>query len=207
MFEYPERYKFTEKWFDAVSESWEQIFNGYYDPKKINDVLEIGCYEGRATIFLCEKILKEKVNYDVVDTFKGSLIESGMAGTAERLTESDFIYKNFSDNIKHHPNINFNIHKGTSQQILPSLLEKNKQYDFIYVDASHRSDDTFVDGYFAHKMLRPGGLLIFDDFSWKDPNHTHPVYSPEAGIRFFHIMYNEHYDILGEGYQISLIKK
>ena len=205
MFEYSSKYKFTEEWFDHMIPTWEQVFENY-DKEKIKNVLEIGCYEGRATIFLCEQVLQKGVNYDIVDTFGGTLEESGMGGTAKRLKIENFIYNNFTHNISFHSHINFNINKGYSQHILPTLVEQDKQYDFIYVDASHRADDTFVDAYYAHKMLKPGGLIIFDDFVWKDPNAPHPVCSPELGIRMFFSMYDNLYTPIMQGYQIGAIK-
>jgi len=205
MFKYSDKYKFTEEWFDPMIPNWKQLFDSY-GKEKIKDVLEIGCYEGRATIFLCEEILSEGVNYDIVDTFSGTLEESGMNGTAKRLKKDNFIYNNFTYNISFHSQVNFNINQGYSQHILPTLVKQSKQYDFIYIDASHRADDTFVDAYYAHKMLKPGGLVIFDDFEWKDPNALHPVQSPELGIRMFFSMYDNLYTPIMQGYQIGAIK-
>jgi SAM-dependent methyltransferase len=207
MFTYPKKYKFTEKWFDPMIPNWENLFKQYKtNNPPIKNVLEIGCYEGRATIFLCENVLEENVNYDIVDTFGGTLEESGMTGTAKRLGKDDFIYKNFTHNISFHPQINFNINRGFSQNILPDLVQQDKKYDFIYIDASHRADDTFVDAYYAHKMLNPGGLIIFDDFMWKDPNQPHIINSPELGIRMFFTMYDQDYQAVMQGYQIGVIK-
>ena len=206
MTNYSDKYKFTEKWFDPMIPNWQNLFSLYTHFSHIKDVLEIGCYEGRATIFLCENVLEENVNYDVVDTFGGTLEETGMAGTSKRLKKNDFIYKNFTHNISFHPQINFNINRGFSQNILPNLAQQDKKYDFIYIDASHRADDTFVDAYYAHKMLNPGGLIIFDDFKWKDPNQPHPVNSPELGIGTFFTMYGQDYKVVMQGYQIGAIK-
>lgn len=207
MFEYNEYQKYTEKWFDPMIPIWSKLFGESVDSTKIKNVLEIGCYEGRATSFICENYLQKGTNYDIVDTFGGSLEESGMNGTAKRLLKDDFIYNNFIHNISFYPDINFNINKGYSQYILPKLEKTGKKYDFIYIDASHRSDDTFIDAYYAHKMLNSKGLLIFDDYMWKDPNQTNIVCSPEFGIRSFYTMYENLYDIIFKGYQLGLIKK
>lgn len=201
------KYKFTEEWFDMMIPTWESLFKDRYTTP-IQSVLEIGCYEGRATVWLCENVLKGKVDYDIVDTFEGSVSESGMIGTAGRLEENkSFIQTNFEHNISFFKdNINFDIHKGYSQYELPKLAQAGKQYDFIYVDASHQSDDTFVDAYFAHKMLKKGGLIIFDDFAWKDPKKPHENCSPEVGIRLFFSLYFEQYQGLFTGYQVGAIK-
>ncbi len=208
MFKYEKKQKFKEKWFDGMIPMWEQIFTQHVAPIGIKNVLEIGCYEGRATSFVCENYLYEDTNYDVVDTFEGSLNETGMVGAVEEFkTNQNFILNNFKHNISFYPNINFNINKGYSQYLLPELEKKGKKYDFIYIDASHRADDTFMDAYYAHKMLNSKGLLIFDDFGWKDPNQPHIVNSPQLGIEVFFTMYGDLYNVVIKGYQVAAIKK
>ena len=207
MFEHNKDQKYTEKWFDEMIPTWTKVFSEFIDSTNIKNVLEIGCYEGRATSFVCENYLQKDTNYDLVDTFRGSIEESGMSSTAKRLSEDDFIYNNFIHNISFYPDINFNINKGFSQYILPDLAKKGNKYDFIYIDASHRSDDTFIDAYYAHKMLNSKGLLIFDDFEWQDPKQPNIVDSPKFGIRSFYTMYEDLYDVIFKGYQLGLIKK
>jgi predicted O-methyltransferase YrrM len=203
---YNNKFKFTETWFDIAIPGWEQVLI----PSKLNikNVLEVGCFEGRATVWICENILNDtsiEYNYDIVDTFGGSLNESGMGGTKERLEDDNFIENNFLHNISFFNNVNFQIHKGYSQNILPTFPQKEK-YDLIYIDASHRADDTFVDAYYAHKMLKVGGIIIFDDYGWKDPTNMHQVNSPQLGIEVFGTMYDEQYDVILKGYQIGLQK-
>jgi hypothetical protein len=209
-YNYDEKYQFTEKWFDSMIPVWSQVFPQYREQVgDIRSILEIGCYEGRATVWLCENVLTDtsgvNYHYDIVDTFGGSLDETGMEGTKERLSEDNFIEKNFTHNTSFFDHVNFQIHKGYSQEVLPQLT-KDKQYDFIYIDASHRADDTFVDAYYAHKALKPGGMLIFDDYGWKDPKDMHDVNSPQAGVDTFWRFYGREYHLVAQGYQVILIK-
>ncbi|MCB0334788.1 MAG: class I SAM-dependent methyltransferase [Bdellovibrionales bacterium] len=36
--------------------------------------------------------------------------------------------------------------------------------DFIFIDTSHQFDQTIVEAYFCDKILKPGGLIVFDDY-------------------------------------------
>lgn len=203
---YNEKYNFTETWFDPMIPIWEDIFNHLKnDGFTFKNVLEVGCFEGRSTVFTCDNILESGSEYTIVDTFGGTLEESGMGNTKNLLElNNDYIWDNFNHNISFFKDkINFTIHKGYSQQILPTLTG---EYDMIYIDASHRADDTFVDAYFAHKMLKVNGIIIFDDFGWKDPAKPHVVDSPELGIRQFFTMYEDQYELIASGYQIFAIK-
>tara|TARA_R110001632_G_scaffold230122_1_gene367197 strand:+ start:155 stop:775 length:621 start_codon:yes stop_codon:yes gene_type:complete len=202
---YSDKYKFTQKWFDPMIPMWEQVFKKF---PNIENVLEVGCFEGRATVWLCENVLNNQdktYTYDVIDTFGGSLNESGMWEVKKNLEKSDFIWDNFTHNISFFPHINFNIDRGFSQKILPTM-ESEEKYDLIYIDASHRADDTLVDAYYAKKMLKKGGIIIFDDYGWKDPKNMHQVNSPELGINVFNTMYDNEFQVIFKGYQVVFLK-
>ena len=206
MFTYDKKYKFNETWFDAFIPLWDKVFEAL-GSNQIQNVLEVGCYEGRATIYLCEKVLNKGTNYDIVDTFGGSPEESGMKDTMDRFeSDPNYLYNTFTHNISFHPEVNFNINRGYSQQMLPQLVAQGKKYDFIYIDASHKADDTLVDAYFAHQMINEGGILIFDDYGWKDPNQPSPIDSPEMGINIFTQFYGNQYQLVYKGYQVVLQK-
>jgi predicted O-methyltransferase YrrM len=46
---------------------------------------------------------------------------------------------------------------------LPRQLEAGASFDLIYVDGSHLFEDAFIDAYFAIRLLRNGGIVLFDD--------------------------------------------
>ena len=204
------KYKFTTDWFEFVREGWDGLFNWYVNEEKqtINSVLEIGCFEGRATTYLCDKWLSKGTTYHVVDTFGGSEAENGHQDFIKQINDGDdFIFNNFKHNVSHFPDINFRIERENSQHILPILEREGNKYDLIYVDASHQSDDTFVDSYWAHKMLNGGGMIIFDDYEWSEPGKDKPIQSPKFGIQSFLTLYQEDYALVASGYQIAVMKK
>lgn len=203
---YDDKFRFTEDWFSGNIPAWRQIIDHVRQEREIKDVLTIGVYEGRCTTFLSDEVLGKGCTYTAVDTFGGTLEEPGMKGTAERLKEGDFIYDNFMHNISFFPDIEYTVHRGRSEFILPQLVKEGKQFDAIYIDGSHRADDTLVDAYYAHKLLRPSGWLAFDDLAWGRPD-MHIVERPEFGIRAFVTMYEDQYQVIGHGYQLHLVKK
>ena len=80
-------------------------------------------------------------------------------------------------------------------------------YDFIYIDGSHKSSDTFVDAYWAHKMLKQEGIIIYDDYSWNDPTKKDDIdHAPKLGIDVWQLMYGHEYRQLLSGYQLGFIK-
>jgi len=76
-----------------------------------------------------------------------------------------------------HPNLNFNqIEKNFDTNTVNLNIKKfkmfssdffknnNKNFDLIYIDGSHMSDDVFFDAVESFKILNKNGILFFDDF-------------------------------------------
>jgi predicted O-methyltransferase YrrM len=139
----------------------------------------------------------------VVDTFGGSLEEVGMKWDVNY----DFskLYDTFVNNIGE--NIDkVVIHRGQSGKILKTDFQENS-FDFIYIDGSHTAPDVLQDAVLCHPLLKVGGILIFDDYGWKDPNVEDPTNSPAMAIDFFYGVHKNSYDVVINGYQIGLLKK
>jgi predicted O-methyltransferase YrrM len=47
---------------------------------------------------------------------------------------------------------------------LPQLVTEGLVADAAFVDGSHRFHEVFVDLYFLRKIVRPGGLIVLDDY-------------------------------------------
>jgi predicted O-methyltransferase YrrM len=47
---------------------------------------------------------------------------------------------------------------------LPQLVTEGVMADAAFVDGSHRFHEVFVDLYFLRTLVRPGGLIVVDDF-------------------------------------------
>lgn len=199
---------YSVDWFSNNIPVWDQVFDHTGLKGKDNlTFLEIGCFEGRATNHMLDNILTGKnCVLHVVDTFGGSTNEIGMVGIDSELTNitKDLLSK-FTNNISNYKD-SVIIHQGFSGDILKKDFQ-NDMFDFIYIDGSHTAYDVLQDAILAHPLLKSGGVIIFDDFGWKDPTNLHPTNSPELGITCFYNNYELFYDVLFSGYQIGLIKK
>ncbi len=54
-----------------------------------------------------------------------------------------------------------------SQVVLARLWADARIFDAVYIDGDHKFDGVFCDAYYAHRLLKPGGILVIDDV-WMD---------------------------------------
>lgn len=51
-----------------------------------------------------------------------------------------------------------------SHFVLPGLLNEGRRFDLAFVDGNHRFDSVFVDLYYLGRLVKPGGMIILDDY-------------------------------------------
>lgn len=157
--------------------------------------LEIGCYEGRSTLWFIENICThERSNICAVDWFKGNPDCPG----ADLNREQREI---FDENLAEHMGLKLHwVLAEKSSIALPSLISKYCVFDWIYVDGSHESCDVISDAVMAWSLLAPGGVLFFDDYEWDRGT------GPRIGVDCFLQCYAGKFNVLHRGYQIALEK-
>jgi len=84
-------------------------------------------------------------------------------------------------------------------------LKTAEPADFIYVDADHTAAGCLVDGVLAHLILKPHGVIIFDDYLWAGMAHAPNVC--KGAIDAFMECFAELYDVLYLGKQVILRKR
>jgi predicted O-methyltransferase YrrM len=57
-------------------------------------------------------------------------------------------------------------HRDFSLNVLPKLLASGLKVDFAYVDTSKVFDVVLSDAIYLSRLLKVGGLLVFDDCNW-----------------------------------------
>jgi predicted O-methyltransferase YrrM len=189
--------QFKETWFDVHIVPWCVAFSKIFNTAEPVKILEIGSWEGRSTLFFLTYFTQARLT--AVDTWAGSdelqndptlklqsleaRFDHNLAPCATRLAKR----------------------KGSSLCVLPQLLEEEREFDLIYVDGSHFADDVLTDGLNAWRLLKPGGVMIFDDLVWKYYRRARD--NPAWPIKVFLKYHSGKYEILSVTTQIILQKK
>ena len=148
--------------------------------------LEIGLGFGISSLYICEALTKVQAErHIIIDPFqhqawKGNpgwkgigLLNLKRAGY-EKIVE---------------------FHDAPSFQVLPKLQADGLRIDFAFIDGWHTFDYVMVDFFYVDKMLRVGGVAVFDDFYYPSirkvcryvltnlPYHVFPKLAPDVRHR------------------------
>ena len=175
---------FTEDWFTHNIPNFTLCMNTIPEHKLF---LEIGSYEGRSTCWLLQNGLANKGSIVCVDPYNG--------------TGFDRIEARFWTNTaqaRHDTQI-VSLYKKTSEEALAEMLTFKYAFDFIYIDGNHSADMAFADGLGAWKLLKQGGVMLFDDYKY-------PHEPTGDGIDRFLEHHKGSYEIIINNYQLGVKK-
>ena len=158
--------------------------------------LEIGCFEGRASLWMLENVLTHPSSrLDVIDTFEGSpeFEVMGIDGaTLNRFTRNVAPY---ADQVT--------VMQGMSGSILRTLPAV-ETYDFIYVDGSHAAPDVLTDAVLSWPLLKKRGVMVFDDYLWVLRGSEHE--RPGIGIDAFRTTFAAQMALIYQEFQLAVAK-
>lgn len=177
-----EGYIFTADWFSSnIPSFWKHL-----QPLQGTacSILEIGCFEGRASSWLLQNIATSPDSHLLcLDCNDQPLLWRNItkAGGEKR---AEF-------------------RRGASRETLRTLPFAN--YDFIYIDGGHGTTDVLEDAVLSFRLAKPGAIIAFDDYLWNDPQHNQNGV-PQPAIDAFLTLYTKKIAILESGYQVWLRK-
>jgi predicted O-methyltransferase YrrM len=172
-------------------------------------LLEIGTYAGTSLVEML-RILPEATaiaidrwtNYD----------ENGLASLGA--LEERCIERVFHENLRR-AGVSGRVQtlKGDSVAMLLDLVEQKEQFDFVYVDGSHKCIDCYTDMALSWRLLKTGGTMVVDDYLLQ-PKIVAEQQStagavldyPMKGVDHFLSKYEGTYRVLDKGYRVCLEK-
>jgi len=142
---------------------FEKAINHFIENHKNADstwILEIGTYTGVSLIEIIQRIPN---SFGLAIDFWSNYNEDNNT-TLKNIEENNveqIFYKNvkaagLEDRIK--------AMKGKSSAVLMQLILVGMQYDFIYVDGSHKTFDVYLDLFLSWQLLSSRGVLAIDDY-------------------------------------------
>ena len=185
-------YSFTNDWFGDNRFHLGKHSN--YLAHQAANILEIGAYEGRSTTWIADNLLLHSDSKLItIEPFK--LDDSTTPVTPE--VETRFYFnivqcKNFSK-IKHI--------RLLTKEVLPTLTER---FDLIYIDGSHLVEDVFHDIFHSWTLLKDGGLLWIDNYSWINPSG---LAGPKVAVDRFLTNISGKYIMVHSAWALGLVKE
>jgi predicted O-methyltransferase YrrM len=75
------------------------------------------------------------------------------------------------------------VHRKYTTAYLMDYRTREKEYDFIYIDADHTTVGVLMDAELSWPLLKSGGIMAFDDYTWGQELPTD--LAPALGIDLF----------------------
>lgn len=146
-------------------------FWGYHQGEEKNDyeqpkVLQIGCAQGGDAVENAKILKLPMINgqLHVIDWFKGNLtVNEDEEWYYREENASEWRAHLESEAEKFNVLDRITIFEGDSREMIHKV--KDNYYDLIFIDGGHEYDIVKSDVENGYKKLKPGGIMVFDDFS------------------------------------------
>lgn len=190
-------YEFTTDWSANWRDYWPRLFAPYVGKPGLR-FLEIGSFEGRSACWLLDNVLTgEGSHLTCVDTWQdldvfrrhvanlAPFVRTGRC-LAERMDLGRFVCSRacFDDSVA--DDVDY------------------RSFDVIYIDGSHLAPDVLSDAVLSWRLLKVGGLLIFDDYHWTpdEPGEQ----GPRVAIDAFLACMRGRFELVAKGAQVAVRK-
>ena len=172
--------QFSVDWTTHKVDAWQSLL-GHLAGTPVR-MLEIGVWEGRSSIHFCEQFLTHPDSRLVcLDPKPQPVFESNLKAAGVRWRVE--------------------FHKSDSRKHLQQFTDE--QFDIAYIDGSHEAADVLRDGLNVLPLMKPGGLMIFDDYLHNDLPGRHIM--PGVGIDCFLQVCAPHYvEEIARDWQITV---
>lgn len=152
---------FTSDWFTYNIPHWRYLFARYKLASIPINILEIGSWEGQSSYYFLTTF--PHAHLTCVDQWQGVSIQNAGDSTHTGEAHFDANLSAFAHRMTKY--------KGTSFRYYLDH-PATPAFDLIYIDGSHYADDVLIDALQCFPRLKPGGLMIFDDYFYSHYPHV-----------------------------------
>src|SRR5262249_23285982 len=132
---------------------WDKALARYKGKPGVN-YLEVGIFEGQSLLWMIEHVLTHPTARATgIDPFADPFY-TRKSSTYKQTFYSNLKASGYEEKAR--------IIEGYSQTELRKLPLES--FDIIYIDGSHDAADVLEDGMLSWRLLKDGGVLIFDDY-------------------------------------------
>lgn len=170
--------QFTVDWTSHHFQDWTRWLGTY--EYTVAAGLEIGSFEGLSASWFMTFVLSHPfATLDCVDPWdysdEKSLVEGGGTYIAEQFNWLD-VRQRFDANTSEWRD-KIRVHAEPSRVALRKM-PPTPRFDFAYLDGSHVARCVLEDSILAWPLVKPGGIVIWDDYDWNE-NKPGPFGDPE----------------------------
>lgn len=148
-------------WFNWLDQRLFSLVLQGQEDEPVGELVELGAYLGKSAVLIGDH-LREQERFVVVDLFGDELgVDSDNLRENRRSYGSltrDAFERNYST---FHPSLPVVV-QGPSAEVVTHVDDGKAR--FIHVDASHLYEHVRGDVASARRLLRPGGVVVFDDY-------------------------------------------
>ena len=183
-----DEFEFTTDWFsNSRDAAWVALLAPLRGRANLK-YLEVGVYEGRSLLWVLENILTHP-------TSRAYAVDPLLPPYNARLREN---LRRSAHGKRVH------LLGGWSGSILRTLPACH--FDFVYIDGAHDARSVLSDAVNAWYILKPGGLLIFDDYQIHEGRMPEDLV-PTRVLDTFVAAMGSDIEVLFKGYQLIVRKK
>jgi SAM-dependent methyltransferase len=198
-------YEFTEDWFQYGVHLWPHLLAHLPKHAGGRRFMEIGSFEGRSAVWLADNALQPHDELVCIDTWAGGEEHGGInMGDVERRFD-----RNMALAMARVPGAKLTKVRDVSTWGIAKQMDwmgnPGSMFDFIYIDGSHQAPDVLCDAVMCWRVLRDGGVMVFDDYLWGDPHK--PLHRPKVAIDAFMNIFAPEMVVLHLGVQIAIKKE
>lgn len=154
--------------------------------------LEVGVFEGRSSAWFLEHICTHRLSRLVaIDPWAAKSHDNRLA-----IAESGH-------------GLRYQFHPDQAEDLLSQWHRGGFRFDWIYLDGAKEAARVVEQSVLSWRMLRPGGVLIWDDYQWQwteTCKSIRPSIPPGPAIDAFLAFYAGELELIAKGWQVAVRK-